>query len=169
MSTTQQSFEAVLKSLAVYRSGNKRLPCPGENGMEIYGKAVGEAPYKDLFLEKKMASDGNGNVLLYIVDRPSTIATPKTGLEGFWDDDYEEFTNSIEIYDEEGELLTPAAQTKNPDFCAVVLMSIPPNLLQQLPSIISEDGDSITIRLPPRSAGLSIRWMSSNNLNMLNK
>ncbi|MDR0632850.1 MAG: hypothetical protein LBF84_01795 [Holosporales bacterium] len=169
LSATQHNCDAVLRALAVYRVHNNRLPCPGENGVEIYGRTIGEVPYKDLFLEKKTASDGNGNVLLYAVDSLATTAMPRIGLEDSMADDYEEFTNAIQIFDEYGELVTPAAYANGQDFCAVVLMSIPTNLTQQLSTIIAEDGDIITIRCPPQSSGVAVRWMSSNNLDVLNR
>ncbi|MDR0625429.1 MAG: type II secretion system GspH family protein [Holosporales bacterium] len=119
---TNQSFENVFSALSAYFAKNHRLPFAGENGVEVRQKFIGEVPYKDLFLEKQAASDGEGNVLLYIVDKKIVFATPRTELSEK-DEEDEGFSQDIKIIGEDGESQIPLGAIH--DFCAVVLISRP--------------------------------------------
>ncbi|MDR3285607.1 MAG: type II secretion system GspH family protein [Holosporales bacterium] len=164
---TQQNFDVVLRALAVYKANNNRLPFAGDDeGLEIKGKLIGKLPYKSLFLEKKVACNGDREILFYIVDKQIVFARQEIELEAKNNKDEEVFSNFIYVFDETGDLLTVLDQ-KNVDFCAVVLISISKNSSLELESIISEEGDNIIVKTPQKSLGVDIRWISNNNLDAL--
>jgi len=186
--TTQAHQAQLLKALGAYLSLYQRLPCPSSCEKGSIGVAqskcsssfVGIIPYRTVGIPEKMAKDGNGHWITYIVD--PNLTQPHKAL---WDPDHLFSEQSVfctrsvpspfQVYDQDGRLES-AQNPKDP--IALILIShqkdgffysTPKGVAQfkgvsslgvQLNTVLSTG----TINRLGDSSGDSLLWISRNNL-----
>lgn len=171
---SERAFNHAFHSLAVFAKTYDRLPFPADtetSGVESESMKgqVGFIPYKTLGLEHASVIDGNGATLLYMVDSALTYAVPKTK----WDPQKNNFmlsypASKIEILlADKTPALAPDLEI--PDFCALVLISIPVSARHTISSVVQHAHGRTTVIASPSSGDspmgrVKVRWVSRNNL-----
>jgi type II secretory pathway pseudopilin PulG len=170
---TRKSFDYVMRSLTVYVALNDRLPWPGPGGLEDEEsqQPVGHVPYKTLALEQQIAQDGHKNTLMYVVNPVLTgwipnIHTYRTS-NPFLEIEMDTAKN-LRVILADGSDAIPLEESCT-DFCAAVLISIPPKSEYSLNDVVQINGDNIVVTTPPISSGVIVRWISRNNIVVLER
>jgi type II secretory pathway pseudopilin PulG len=163
---SRHSMEHVMRALAVYVKLYDRLPWAANdsNGVEEESIAVGRVPFKTLSIEQECTKDGSKNDLVYIVNPKLTYWVPSSPLnKGSAFLQFAPNDNLRVLLEDESEAI--AFDQESMDFCAVVLVSLPSKL--SLGNVVQADGDHIVVKIPYKSSGVSVRWISRGNLSVL--
>jgi hypothetical protein len=165
---TRRSLELVMRSLAVYVKLYDRLPWAASNngGLEKENVAIGQVPFKTLCLEQDVAKDGNKNKLIYVVNPKLAHRREKSPLRKGSRFMQLASNHDLQVVLEDG---TEAINFDDAsvDFCALVLISLPPKSQHLLDEIVQASEERIIIRIPNKNSGVNVKWISRGNLSVL--
>jgi type II secretory pathway pseudopilin PulG len=164
---TRQALARVIHTLAVFVKSYDRLPWAtcDSSGLECDKQIVGGVPFKTLCIEEQITNDGDKNALIYIVNPGLTHVVAQTSLIPAKPSIFMQFSvqNNMRVILEDGTDAIDYTE-ESADFCALTLISISQKSKCTVDEIVQIDGECIIVRIPNKNSGVTVRWISRNNI-----